>query len=523
MVWQAPDDVQQAARDLRRMHRMGVEAVRTGLIQQDTLLTLADTLGLQLFQELPFDHLPAARLRDTLGYALRLLEPAIFRGRRHPSARTFGLARRSDTSDPDACAFFERIAERIGQSEGIDFRLYYLTSFAEDDACTSAVDFVLLDALNEAAPRERLARWHAARDSAGVSVGLGSVGVWVTGEVGAGLFVPHSPEAQARYFEDQLGPLLADTSAAAPIAVFVHRWRDLDGTQRLADPFGRRYGLHKVNGTPRPALDVVGGLFSGTQDVFAFEAGRQPAPGLPVLILMGWGLLLVIGISYAASPRFRHMVPRYFGAHGFFRDAVREGRDVLLLTSALLLLTVSLSVGILGAVFFATIQYEPAFVLLVQWLPEQARSAVVALLNEPWQLVLLLGSLYALGLALWTTVLSIVSRRRYPLQPGQALMLVVWPRWPLLVVMLASLVVITFSHKIALIGVLVLVGCWLLLTFIGIVRTLYDYAAVARGTFPLVLFLLLANPLVGLSVFALFTALEYMPQVAFLWHLIVRF
>ena len=103
VVWDPPADPVQAEATMRQMHAMGVNAIRMPLLRDERLLTLADTLGLHLFQELPLDYLSAEALRDTLGYATRLLELVLNDARAHPSVRHIGLARHSDTSDSTAC------------------------------------------------------------------------------------------------------------------------------------------------------------------------------------------------------------------------------------------------------------------------------------------------------------------------------------------------------------------------------------------------------------------------------------
>ena len=319
IVWTPPGDLQQAENDLRRMHRLGVEAIRTDLIRNAQLLDLADTLGLMLFQELPLDAVSAAGLRDTLGYATRLLELALTEAQRHPSARHFGLARGSDTSDPAACTFFEQLAERVRQHGPSGSQAYYVTRFAEADACTDAVDFVLLDVRDAAKPVHRLAQWRAARDSLSAPpAGIGALGTWVRPGT-RGIQRPHSLDAQARYLETNLRRLLTADSTAQPLAVFVQRWRDMPTTQPvptldLADPFVQRYGLLNAAGEPRPAYQVVEGFFSGRQMVFALDTGRPHRPRAPWTSVMGWGVVLLLGVCFAASARFRQLVPRYFFA-----------------------------------------------------------------------------------------------------------------------------------------------------------------------------------------------------------------
>ena len=524
LVWKAPADPQQAAAELRTLHRLGVEAIRTGLLQHGNLFVLADTLGLQLFQELPLDGLSAAALIDTLSHARQLLDDAVARARNHPSARHFGLARRSDTSDARACAFFEHLAERVHRAP--KSQVYYLSAFVEADRCAEAVDFVLLDALDAADPAARLARWQAAHNAPTTRrAGIGALGAWVGEAAPPGLRIPHSPEAQARVLESNLRRLLSDTTASSARAVFVYRWRDTRSASPspahdLARPYQQNYGLYTADGTPRPARDVVQGFYTGSQTVFAFPAGDALAPEIPWRLVFGWLVFILIAAGYAGSPRFRHMVPRYFLAHGFYREAIREGREVLLGASVVLLVALALSAGVFGSVFLEAVRHEAAFRLLFRALPEPVQLVGVALLAQPWLMVLLVGSFYALGVALWTTLLSFASRRRQPLIPGQALMLVLWARWPFPLLMVGAMVAPTLSETLRVPVMLALAGAWALATLSAIVRTLRDYRATTSSPTSLVVAMGFANPLPLLLAF--FLTFDAHLAFTFFWHLVTR-
>ena len=528
LVWTVPSDLNQAEAELLEMHRLGVEAIRTGLVLQERLLTLADTLGLHFFQALPLDNLSAGALNDTLGYARRVLELAIERARNHPSARHFGLARRSDTSDPPACAFFQQLAERVHRLP--NSRAYYLTAFIEADRCAGAVDFVLLDALNASDPAALLRRWQAAQASAPGPAGIGALGLWVRSNAGTGLRDPHAPETQARYLETHLASLLADTTGLPLRAVFVYRRRDIRAAapspaRDLARPYQQSYGLYAFDGARRPAYEVVRGFYTGTQTVFAFPAGTTPVPAIPWTLLFGWLVFILIAGCYAFSPRFRDTVPRYFLAHGFYRESIREGREVLLGSSVVLLIAMALCVGVLGSLFLETVRREAAFQFLLGVVPEPVQIVGVALLAQPWMLVLLLGSFYALGLALWTSLLSFASRRRQPLIPGQALMVVLWARWPSPLLMAGAMVVPTLPESQAVGGMLLLAGAWVLATLSAIGRTLRDYAAITACSPYLVVAMAFANPLPALVLISLVTTLATLdagPTLAFFWHLATR-
>lgn len=526
LVWTIPADLNQAETELLAMHRMGVEAIRTGLVQHERLLTLADTLGLHFFQELPLDALPDAALNDTLGYARRVLELAIERARNHPSARHFGLARRSDTSTPAACAFFEHLAERVHRLP--NSRAYYLSAFIEADRCAGAVDFVLLDALDTPDPAALLRRWQAAQTSR--PAGIGALGTWVRTNAGTGLRDPHAPEAQARYLETHLPTLLSHTAGSLPPVVFVYRWRDIRSAapspaHDLARPYQKSYGLFAFDGTMRPAHPVVRGFFTDTQTIFAFPAGIAPAQAIPWTLLFGWLVFILIAGCYAFSPRFRDTVPRYFLAHGFYRESIREGREVLFGSSVVLLIATALCVGVLGSLFLETVRREVAFQYSFGIVPEPVQIVGVALLAQPWMLVLLLGSFYALGVALWTSLLSFASRRRQPLIPGQALMVVLWARWPSPLLMAGAMVVPTLPGTQAVTVMLLLAGAWVLTTLWAIVRTLSDYAAITGCSPYLVIAMAFANPLPVLLLIGLSTALatpDITPALSFFWHLATR-
>lgn len=522
IVWEMPETEARAVQDLLWMRQVGIEAVRTGVVANERLLSMADTLGLQLYQELPVSYVSAARLLDSLDAAARLLGSVLERARAHPSARHFGLSYNVDTSNPAACAYFEQLAALVREAAIPESRVYYVTTFMEADRCASSVDFVLLDVLDHEQPVRALQRWQARPDE--VPAGIGALGTWVRDDTLRGLHVPHAPEVQARYLENALRSLLIDSPDVAPVAVFVHRWRDVTASHpspayELDDPYRRPYGLLTADGQPRPAMAVVRGIYTGRQQVFAFRTGEAPARRAPLIMLLGWSVVGLLAVYYALSPRFRHMVPRYFRAHNFYQDAVREGRDVLFAASMVLLVGFISACGITLYVVLQHLRTQEAFVVFFQHLPQWLQDLSITLLQQPWGLVFLSGLAYALVLMLWAGLLAIFSRRRYMLVGGQAMMLVLWPRWPLLLVMVAAMLVPSLPPEHAEQAAVVLVVSWVTITFYAVLRTLYDYTVVTRVPLYVPFVLFLVNPLIILALGAALVLWQAPDFVTFLWNL----
>lgn len=522
VVWQEPEGLGRAAKELVAMRTAGVKAIRTGVIRHPELLAMADTLGLQFFQDLPVFALPAAGLQDTLAYAQRWLAQTLAQARQHRSARHFGLAGQSDTSDPAACAYFGHLAEQARRQGPAGTQVYYLTPFVAADRCARQVDFVLLDLLNEAEPIAVVQEW-SKRQGGGAPVGVGALGRWVDPSAGRGLRAVYSPEDQARYLETHLAMLL---EGALPIrAVFVYRWRDAFPDTIAAEAeqdhlVGRFFGLYAADGAPRPACDVVAGFFTGQQRVFAYPLGEAHLPPWPWRTLLGWGILAMQAVFYATSPRFRFMIPRYFLAHGFFRDAIREGRDVLPIPTLALFMALALATGMLNQLVLSFV--EPALLVAAQWLPRPLRLLLTTSLARPWLLILLLSSFYALGMALWASLISVLSYRYYRLNAAQVLMLIVWPRWSLFLLLIGVMAMDGVPQALQRPAMVGLIGFWLVFTLLAVGRTVYDWLRVAHPPWWGAVLALLGHPLVALGLGLLLLRFTLPPELTFFWHLLTR-
>lgn len=512
--WVAPGDFGDAASDLVEIAEVGFTAVRVPPVYDSDFFTLADTLGLTLYIELPFVQLPSQSLRQALTEADSLLTLVLNAGAGHRSAGPIGITRLSDTRSTQACDVIQEVANRI-RANGR--QAYYTTLFEEGDRCADRVDFVLLDQLRPFGDLERLERLASGDISADFPrAGLAGIGASVLAEAAPGWSIPGSEEAQARYMETALNTLQSTRFSH----VFVHRWRDQGlGESDLPDPWGRSYGLYTSQSDPRPSLQVVRGILRGIQDTFAFDEGQPGDEGRPWFPVLGWLMISLTALMYAGSPRFRSMIPRYFFAHSFFRNAVREAREVLPLTSTAILTVTGLSIGMIGSFIITGLQDLPLTIHWFRLLDEAARTSVTAILNVPFVLTVLIGSMTLTSTSVWMGGWMALTGRRTRLLPSQALMLASWPRWQVLI-LLPLAMTLNATPGIPLWSIILLALGWAATAFWATVRTTYDLykitgvapaaAALAWVLHPLVLGML---TVLGWSVL-------HWEHVRFTWHLL---
>lgn len=517
VVWAAPESVILATADLEDMRAAGIRVVRTGSVRDPTILSMADSLGILLFRELPLSHYPAGKLLDSTLYAGNLLNELIRAGQGFASAGPIGLATNADVSDPDACAFFSEV--RQGMRVPDDQEFYYVSSFIESDVCAETVDFVLIDARDHLDPVKLITRWS---QLSATRAGLAAVGWWLDSG-SSGLGASHSMEEQARALERSLVDL---DEWARPTVAFVHRWRDQArhgiAEESIWDVYGRRYGLRDSNRRPRPAFDVLSAYLTTGQNVFAFPAATKPAISLPWFIILGWILIVTVAVLYASSPRFRYMVPRYFIAHGFFRNAVREAREVLPIVSTALLTAMGLAVGLIGTQVFLTLHDTAPVKHLVGLQSIQTQSVLVAMLTDPVLSVFLLGSVALLAVSAWMGVWMIIASRKIPLLPSQALMLGVWPRWQLLLLLPMAMSIHTLPPETALFWIGVLLPLWIGTAFWASIRTTYDLMKITNCSPAVAAIVWLLNPVCVIILAVLALLIVERDQAVYLWHLATR-
>jgi hypothetical protein len=487
------------------MKASGMTAARLTRPLPEAALPTADTLGLRLFVDLPAAYVTARMAR---GQQTRLIDAARALARlakTHASLHAVGLVQNADTRDAEMCDLIDRWTGALRQHNA-SLQTYYVTAFPPDvDACATVPSRVLVDLRGSDAPLERWARWRQASAGAGV----GAVGTWTAPDAAPGLHVPHSPERQARTLETLLPPLLAE----APV-VFVSRWRD-------APPEGpRRYGLHDASGRPRPALAVVQGLYTGAQTVFALPTGRSPEPPTTRVVLLGWGLIGMLLLLYARRPGAQRAAYRYVRAHPFYRDVLREGRDVLPVFSLALLVHALSTLGLVVYAVGRELAKMERITLLMESLPPGVREIVMAWLSVPAFAGVATAAILGGASALWMLTLTGVAQRYGRFTLRQALMLVAWPCWTAV----PGLVVVLVLPSVAPVEItaFVLLAATALALCSTLGRVLRDYASVTAVPWPVAAALALPSPLVLLLLsgigLALAASLSVRLLFALLWY-----
>lgn len=518
VVWAQPENRAEALDGLLALRRAGVRTVRTGLVRDTLLLRAADLLGIAFYQDLPVANLPAPLLLDTLAFAERRLREALALAQGHPSARHFGLALYSDTSDPRSRPYFERLTSLAHAAQA---QTYYLTHFPESDRAAHTVDLVLLDA-RDADPVAVLARWRARHEE---PAGIGAFGAAVRPGSEGGWRTPGTPSAQARALESGLNAILALN--APPEVLFVYRWGDAVGAS-VRDPRaevqGVVYGLVGEAGAPRPARDVVRGFFTGTQRVFALDAGsgtteeRTASP----LVLLGWVILLGLGLLYWLAPRFGLLGSRYFARHDLYRESIQRGYDLNVGLNTGLAAAVALAAGLVAASAVRGLARTDALATATAGWPPAPQAGLDGLIGLPFVLVLLGALLYGLWILLNMIWLYALAGRRHRLRPPQALTLAVWSRWSVVALMVGAMILATLPARTATTLVPVLLAAWLAAEVVATGRMLYDLTHVARVPLQRAVLVGFWAPAGMLAALVVAAFLFGRAELGFLWHLATR-
>lgn len=490
VVWDPPNDPLEIEADLTAIRSMGFSAVRTGLLDDDLVLGLADSLGITVYQELfsPLQTGPeiaaaVPELRDRLGRALAVSDG-------HPSAAWFGLAYAPATNQARTCQAIRTLVDYARPRASPDVGFYYVSWLPESDACTSNADLVLLDDAMHDRPMALLSRWRAA-----VPVGLAAVGRVVDPDGPQGLSNDRSEERQAAFLADAI-PALRDSRAEV---VFLYRWRDPVQPQVFHPaPLEGVFGLQDETGRARPARDVAERALTLGQTVFALRDGVRAAAGTSWFLLAGLLVLLSVTVMLAVSARFRAMAPRYFVAHGFYRNAIHDGRDTPGFVAAGMLALLGVVMGLLAWLPLRILASEPILHALWYRSEPDLQAAIDGIVNNPVLFSGLAGSVGLVATVFWLSAWSVAANRKSRLSAAQALLLAVFPRWPMLVLLLASMLLVANWPANARYWVEILLAAWFVSALWGTARGSADLARVARTNPIVTLIYWLLSPVVVL-------------------------
>ncbi len=459
VVWDAP--APPVAADLLKIHEAGVEAVRLPLLADLSLIRVADSLGMQLFQDLPVPFLPAPSLRDTLAYAKRHLSHARYIHRMYPSVHHFGIATKSDTSDPRACEYFRELS-----AWAPELTLYYISAFVAHDQCSSHVDMVLVDTRRKADPVTVMEGWTSA-----TPVGFASLGKRVDPGT-SGLYQEDSPESQARFLENYLPELLAQTYEA----IFVYRWQD------PADALSE-WGLIDATGQARPAHDVLRGIYTEHQSVFAFSQGERLREDPPWPLLMGWVtclLIIFLSLWYRKFPEvmWNYIMNMYPHRDTLYRESALLGgasffyviaQGLLIAATVLILIEAYRDIGMLESVAIL--------------LPPYAIERIQNLTSNPFLPTLVVIAIY-LTVILVSSLLGAWDAR----QPGREVpvehffVVNAMNNTPLLMMLPLVLVTPGLHERQSDIMALILAAAWILLSVYCTYRRAQNFLSLSRGS-----------------------------------------
>jgi hypothetical protein len=139
---------------------------------------------------------------------------------------------------------------------------------------------------------------------------------------------------------------------------------------------------------------------------------------------------------------------------------------------------VAVSIGIVGAAAARGIDVLPETVGVLERLPERAAAALDLALAHPSWVGLAAGGLGLAVLVGWALVLALAAREWEYLRIDQALMIVTWPCWPVIPVMVAGLVAVSQPPGGATGILLPVCIAAVAVSILIVVRVLRDFAAV---------------------------------------------
>jgi hypothetical protein len=180
-----------------------------------------------------------------------------------------------------------------------------------------------------------------------------------------------------------------------------------------------------------------------------------------------------------------------------------------------------LSIGLIATHVIISLQETRPMLHLFSLMDQGPRTSLTLVLEAPFVLAILMGSMALLSMSIWMGMWMMASGRRSPLYPSQALMLAVWPRWQVLFILPIAM---TFESTpgVPLWAIVLLAVIWIGCAYWATLRTAYDLFKVARIVPGTALLIWLLNPLILGTMVLSAWSLFHWDEVTFLWHLATR-
>jgi beta-galactosidase len=388
-------DYTEVLADLTNIKKQGFNAVRVpGAFAHPYVLNICSRIGLFLFEDMPFNEVPAFLLKKQ-GYidaALNQLSQAAMRDRNYPCVIAFGLGNEFDVSSPLAAAYIKS-AKGMLDTTNKKFT-YYTTSNYKKDACFGLTDLKGLNFFENGI--EKIVKYNEYFRSTikqqpelkNTSLFVASYGITVNNDNRNGYSDSHSQEAQTKYFVDAFRILDPISSG-----MFIAAWKDYPTAKpelfpQNPDMYLRTNGIYMLNGDAKQSAEFIRRLIV-SEDTPKILEGSTKKTTPQVFLIIGLGFIVILIILLNQYKRFREYFFRcIFQPETFFMQL----REQLIVPMAItILLTLMISVGL--AIYFANIlyyykEYASFDMIASNFIQSNEQKTIfIDLINEPWKFI----------------------------------------------------------------------------------------------------------------------------------------
>lgn len=389
-------DYTETLAELTNIKKQGFNSVRVpGATAHPYLLNICSRIGLFLFEDIPFNEVPAHLMKKSTytDGALSLLSQVSIRDRNYPCVIAFGFGNEFDVSTTTAANYIKN-AKGIIDSTNKKFT-YYTTSNYKKDACFGLTDLKGLNFLENGIDkvvkyneyfRSTLKQTNEAKNT---SLFIASFGLVINNDNRNGYSDAHSQESQTKYFVDAFKILDPISSG-----LFVAAWADYPITKpelfpQNPDGYLRTAGLYTIERNAKQSTEFLRRMIA-SEDTPKILEGNTKKSTPQIFLVVGLGFIIVLIILLNQYKRFREYFFRcIFQPETFFMQ-LREQMIVPMVIN--FLLTVMISVGL--AIFFANIfyyykEYSDFDIIVTNFLPgNDSKQIFIDLINEPWKFIL---------------------------------------------------------------------------------------------------------------------------------------